>query len=352
MSIGIPVKVVHEAQGHVVTVELKTGDLYRGKLVDAEDNMNCHLSNVVHTARDGKVSQLEAAYVRGSKIRFLIVPDMLTNAPMFRRDKAAARGKGLGLGRGRAAAIRARGGRGGRSSSFVVGCSERLTGMDAHEEASAGAAPQLEAVFKWPHGGKEVFVAGTFNKWEKHRMYRNDQGVWETHIRLPAANHLYKFVVDGNWFYDVEKPTEVDEHGNVNNKYDGEYESCRKTAKIIGNKTFVPKGPKISCSSLRLVLTGQYPWHGDWTATHSAERAASTGDVGSVRTWRGVWRVVAGRKLEFVTHSFEDEGAASGRPVGANALGCVPLDFGTAEWDSSSNALVCSNGVKLIMKQW
>lgn len=32
MSIGVPVKLLHEAVGHVVTIELKTGDTYRGKL--------------------------------------------------------------------------------------------------------------------------------------------------------------------------------------------------------------------------------------------------------------------------------------------------------------------------------
>ena len=32
--------VLHEAEGHVVTVESTTGEVYRGKLIEAEDNMN------------------------------------------------------------------------------------------------------------------------------------------------------------------------------------------------------------------------------------------------------------------------------------------------------------------------
>ena len=32
--------VLHEAEGHIVTVESTTGEVYRGKLVEAEDNMN------------------------------------------------------------------------------------------------------------------------------------------------------------------------------------------------------------------------------------------------------------------------------------------------------------------------
>ena len=33
-GLGIPVKLLHESLGHVVTVELKTGQLYRGKLAE------------------------------------------------------------------------------------------------------------------------------------------------------------------------------------------------------------------------------------------------------------------------------------------------------------------------------
>lgn len=33
-TIGIPVKLLHESVGHVVTLELKGGQTYRGKLFD------------------------------------------------------------------------------------------------------------------------------------------------------------------------------------------------------------------------------------------------------------------------------------------------------------------------------
>jgi small nuclear ribonucleoprotein D3 len=38
MSIGVPIKLLHEAENHVVTVELKTGDEFRGYLMEAEVN--------------------------------------------------------------------------------------------------------------------------------------------------------------------------------------------------------------------------------------------------------------------------------------------------------------------------
>lgn len=45
MSIGVPIKVLHEAEGHIVTCETNTGEVYRGKLIEAEDNMNCQVSS-------------------------------------------------------------------------------------------------------------------------------------------------------------------------------------------------------------------------------------------------------------------------------------------------------------------
>lgn len=47
MSIGVPIKVLHEAEGHIVTCETNTGEVYRGKLIEAEDNMNCQVGLVI-----------------------------------------------------------------------------------------------------------------------------------------------------------------------------------------------------------------------------------------------------------------------------------------------------------------
>uniref|UniRef100_A0A8H8CPC7 Small nuclear ribonucleoprotein Sm D3 n=1 Tax=Psilocybe cubensis TaxID=181762 RepID=A0A8H8CPC7_PSICU len=81
-GLGVPIKLLHESLGHIITVELKTGQLYRGKLAEAEDNLNISLKDITVTGRDGRVSQLDQVYIRGSMIRFFIVPDMLQNAPM------------------------------------------------------------------------------------------------------------------------------------------------------------------------------------------------------------------------------------------------------------------------------
>lgn len=42
--------------------------------------MNVQLKDITVTARDGRVSHLEQVYIRGSHVRFFIVPDMLRYA--------------------------------------------------------------------------------------------------------------------------------------------------------------------------------------------------------------------------------------------------------------------------------
>ena len=148
-TIGIPVKLIHEAVGHVITVELKGGASYRGTLYDgmslailfasprhsmamlsdrfadpslpcfpdmvdgddmmriAEDNFNVAMKDITVTAPDGKQSHLENVYIRGNMLRFIIVPDMLQQAPMFKRiGPNAMKGRGIGSARGRATILR------------------------------------------------------------------------------------------------------------------------------------------------------------------------------------------------------------------------------------------------------
>lgn len=85
MSRSVPIKLLHEGEGHMVTVELRTGEIYRGRLAHAEDNMNVSLKDATVTRRDGRTGKLEHVYLRGSHVRVVVLPDMLKNAPMFQR---------------------------------------------------------------------------------------------------------------------------------------------------------------------------------------------------------------------------------------------------------------------------
>eukprot|EP00588_Corethron_pennatum_P012981 CAMPEP_0194276958 /NCGR_PEP_ID=MMETSP0169-20130528/9415_1 /TAXON_ID=218684 /ORGANISM="Corethron pennatum, Strain L29A3" /LENGTH=117 /DNA_ID=CAMNT_0039020805 /DNA_START=132 /DNA_END=485 /DNA_ORIENTATION=+ len=82
---GVPVQLLLEAEQHKVTVEMKNGEIYRGLLISSEETMNVSLIDVILTARDGRVSKLHAVYLRGSNIRFIVLPDVLRDAPLFNK---------------------------------------------------------------------------------------------------------------------------------------------------------------------------------------------------------------------------------------------------------------------------
>jgi small nuclear ribonucleoprotein D3 len=84
-SIGVPVVLLSEGQGFFVNVETKSNELYHGLLFNSEDNFNLHLKNVSYTSASGKRSKLEEVFIRGSQVRFIILPDALAHAPIFRR---------------------------------------------------------------------------------------------------------------------------------------------------------------------------------------------------------------------------------------------------------------------------
>jgi len=112
---GLPNILLHEGEAHVVTVELKNGNVYRGTLHQSEDNWNMLLTKAQLTKTDGKIVEVEAVYIKGNQVRFVILPDMLKNAPMFDRVLAYKGGQTAptGAARGKARAIVEKGRRGG-----------------------------------------------------------------------------------------------------------------------------------------------------------------------------------------------------------------------------------------------
>lgn len=73
--------------------------------------------------------------------------------------------------------------------------------------------------FTWPYEGEDVRIAGTFNDWKPQPMSKRD-GVWTQTLRLDAGEWVYKFVVDGNWYYDVAGEDLIDDgYGGYNNRF-------------------------------------------------------------------------------------------------------------------------------------
>jgi small nuclear ribonucleoprotein D3 len=47
------------------------------------------MNDVTMTARNGRVSKLENVYLRGGHIKFIVLPELLKNAPIFKKVQAA-----------------------------------------------------------------------------------------------------------------------------------------------------------------------------------------------------------------------------------------------------------------------
>ncbi|KAK1282743.1 Sucrose nonfermenting 4-like protein [Acorus calamus] len=74
--------------------------------------------------------------------------------------------------------------------------------------------------FAWPHGGRHVFLCGSFSGWTEHSQMMLVEGsstVFQTTCNLLPGFHQHRFLVDGVWRCDETQPYMHDEYGNVNN---------------------------------------------------------------------------------------------------------------------------------------
>lgn len=113
----------------------------------------------------------------------------------------------------------------GRKNQVTTAPNKKAEGLAPQQkEAAQQLAPtpqQKEPVveFVWPWGGDKVEVAGSFNNWQPVPM-TYDQ-ITRTHRvwipSLPRGRVSYKFIIDGQWRYDGNKPIVSDDFGNCNN---------------------------------------------------------------------------------------------------------------------------------------
>jgi len=108
--VGIPIVLLHDCEGAVISVETKKGEIIRGLLFEAEDMMNLYIKNAIVWNVHGVKRKVDQLYLRGREIMFIIIPSMLRHAPMFQRIKhwrkhGGAPPEGVGAAVGQAAAI-------------------------------------------------------------------------------------------------------------------------------------------------------------------------------------------------------------------------------------------------------
>eukprot|EP01126_Amoeba_proteus_P036569 TRINITY_DN3734_c0_g2_i3.p1 TRINITY_DN3734_c0_g2~~TRINITY_DN3734_c0_g2_i3.p1 ORF type:complete len:301 (-),score=61.56 TRINITY_DN3734_c0_g2_i3:141-1043(-) len=79
---------------------------------------------------------------------------------------------------------------------------------------------EQNVTFKWPYhpNAKQVFLCCSHNMWRPVEMSLQAKK-WRVALWLPPGPHQYKFVVDGEWMYDILKPTS-DDCGFTNNFID------------------------------------------------------------------------------------------------------------------------------------
>lgn len=118
------VRFLMKCQNETVTIELKNGTIVHGTITSVSPQMNTALRTVKMTARGRDPLALDTINLRGSTIRYFILPDslpldtlLIDDAPKPKNkarkeavEKAGGRGRGGPRGRGRGGF---RGGRGG-----------------------------------------------------------------------------------------------------------------------------------------------------------------------------------------------------------------------------------------------
>lgn len=89
-------------------------------------------------------------------------------------------------------------------------------GRDKGEDSSR----VIPTVFRWEHGGNNVYMTGTFNEWGNRIPLVRSGNDFITIQNLTATKHAYKFVVDDEWRFAPDLTTTTDSDGNINNVLD------------------------------------------------------------------------------------------------------------------------------------
>ncbi|KAJ6719733.1 CBS DOMAIN IMMUNOGLOBULIN E-SET-RELATED [Salix purpurea] len=91
--------------------------------------------------------------------------------------------------------------------------------METVREAGGGIAGTVLMRFVWTHGGRSVFLSGSFNRWGELIPMSPVEGcpnVFQAIYGITHGNHQYKFLVDGEWRHDELQPYTTTEYGILN----------------------------------------------------------------------------------------------------------------------------------------
>src|SRR3569832_487035 len=79
--VGIPLVLLHDCEGGVLECLTRKGELVRGLLFEAGDEMNLYIKNAVIVSPEGVKRKSPQVLIRGPEIVFVVLPEMLKYAP-------------------------------------------------------------------------------------------------------------------------------------------------------------------------------------------------------------------------------------------------------------------------------
>jgi small nuclear ribonucleoprotein D3 len=82
---SVPVKLLREGLFQVLSVEMSNGEVYTGKLINVDSNLNFELEDAQQVTKAGKTKEFPRVYLRGSGVVFFRLPDMLEKAPCLQK---------------------------------------------------------------------------------------------------------------------------------------------------------------------------------------------------------------------------------------------------------------------------
>lgn len=98
----LPLQLLNASRNQPLLIELKNGETYNGTLVSCDNWMNINLKDVICTSSTGdSFCKIAAAYIRGSMIKYMRIPDKVIDMVKERPPQYTDRGGSSDRGRGR-----------------------------------------------------------------------------------------------------------------------------------------------------------------------------------------------------------------------------------------------------------
>lgn len=75
--IGMPTLLLYEAEGCTALIQTRDGSIYRGIIMEVQDNWNLNMKNVtMKTKYSNEIIPFEMLFIRGAQISFIVLPEM------------------------------------------------------------------------------------------------------------------------------------------------------------------------------------------------------------------------------------------------------------------------------------